>query len=70
MKLTLTVLLLARLAACSADADLTPGEREVRKHFPADTVRITTIQLWPGEVPDEPRPIPAESVGAGLQAWR
>lgn len=65
--IVLTALLLAPLAALRAAdpavAELTPGELEVRQQFPKDTVRFTTIRLWPGEVPDEPRPIPTESVG-------
>ena len=55
-------------AADIADAELTPGEREVRRHFPADAARVTTIRLWPGAAPDDPRPIGAESVGEGARS--
>ena len=55
-------------AADPTDAELTPGEREVRRHFPADAARVTTIRLWPGAAPDEPRPIGAESVGEGARS--
>jgi acetyl esterase/lipase len=81
MKLVRRTLLLAALliawpapaaepAVEPADVDFTPGELEVRKHFSADAVRLTTIRLWPGKAPDEPRPIPAESLGDGKQQGR
>ena len=35
---------------------LTAGETEVRKHLSADEYEITTIRLWPGEVPDDLTP--------------
>lgn len=48
--------------------DLTPGEVEVRKHLSIDQYDVTTIRLWPGTAPDEPRPIPAESVKDGKRS--
>jgi acetyl esterase/lipase len=43
-------------------ADLTPGESEVRKLLPAGEFEVTTLRLWPDQAPDEPRPLPDESV--------
>ena len=48
----------------------TPGETEVQKHLSTDEYEITTIRLWPGQAPDEPRPIPAESVKEGRRGMR
>lgn len=66
----LTALLLGGWAAAAdlPEAEWTPGEREVRRHFPAEAASATTIRLWPGTVPDEPRPIGAESVGQGARS--
>ena len=53
-------------AACVA----TPGETEVRKHLSDTEYEITTIRLWSDQAPDEPRPIPAESVSEGRRGMR
>jgi acetyl esterase/lipase len=55
-------------AADLSDAELPPGEREVRRRFSAETVLCSTIRLWPDQAPDEPQPIGAESVGEGTRS--
>jgi acetyl esterase/lipase len=46
---------------------LTAGEAEVRRHLSAEEFEVITIRLWPGEPPDEPRPIPGESAEKGAR---
>jgi acetyl esterase/lipase len=60
--------LLSAFSAVAADPigdELTPGEQAVRKQFSPDAARLTTIRLWPGDVPDEPRPLGEETVTTG-----
>ena len=66
IRLMACLLLFVPAAAASADddaaAEWTVGEVEVCKHLSADEFELTTIHLWPGAAPDEPRPLPEELV--------
>lgn len=39
-----------------------PGERVVREKLAKDDVDVTTLRVWPGDAPDEPRPLKDEVV--------
>ena len=51
------------LADGVSQADQTPGEKAIHERLSADSFDITTLRLWPGKAPDEPRPIGDEAVG-------
>jgi len=66
--LCLAVLCCAAKGSAEEALTLTPGEAAVRKHFSADEYEITTIRLWPGDPPDEPRRLPEEEVAQGRRS--